>query len=126
MEFISITRVICWAPLFNSLQLFSNRSLSLPPFLPPLSLPHSLIFFSSPYYPDAATPVWGVGAGKAVSGLRMVSSVQGQMQARIQRKKRGGGEWESTNKEAGEVTRLKLMQGGVRIYLLASSLKNTS
>lgn len=66
-----------------------------------------------------------MGAGKAVSGLRIVSSVQGQMQARIQRRK-WGEEWESTNKEAGEVTRLKLMQGGVRVYLLARSLKNTS
>lgn len=47
------------------------------------------------------------------------------MQARIQRRK-WGEEWESTNKEAGEVTRLKLMQGGVRVYLLARSLKNTS
>lgn len=31
MEFISITRVICWAPLFNSLQLLPSRALSLTP-----------------------------------------------------------------------------------------------
>lgn len=70
MEFISITRVICWAPLFNSLQLFFKQ-VSLPLSLP-LSLPHSLIFFSSPYYPDAATPVWGVKSGKGVGGLRIM------------------------------------------------------
>lgn len=55
----------------------------------------------------------------------MVSSVQGQMQAGIQRRK-GEKQWESTNKEAGEVTRLELMQGGARSYLLATSLKNIS
>lgn len=53
----------------------------------------------------------------------MVSSVQGQMQAGIRRRK-GEKEWESTNKEAGEVTRFELMQGGLRSSLLATSLKN--
>lgn len=97
---------------------FLSPSPLLSPFLTPS-------FFPSPYYPDAAAPVWGVGAGKAVGGLRIVSSVQGQMQAGIQRRK-GEKEWESTNKDAGEVTRLDLMQGGVRSYLLTTLLENIS
>lgn len=35
-------------------------------------------------------------------------------------------EWESTNKEAGEAARLKLVQGAEGSYLLATSLKNIS
>lgn len=60
-----------------------------------------------------------------MGGLRTVSSVQGQMQAGIQRRN-GEKEWESANKDAWEVTRLEIIQGGVRSYLLTTLLENIS